>query len=374
MTKNLVALAVLGVLVVVAFLVFREEAPEDIQKAKLAIVPVPGDRLDTIQIKRRDKKDGQNVAEEIVLKKIKDSWRMTKPVDYPILESAAKRMVETLGELKVVDVISDNKDKHGDFQVDEEGGIEVTALQGNTALAQLIFGKSKSNMTFVRKPDGDAVYRIQGYHRSAFDRSAENLRDKTIFKVDNDKIKKVSFKHRDGELAFEFTGEGNERSLGPLGVKIQNFNETKAKGIVRTLSSLSARGFVDEPLPPEKTGLGEDAAKVVLELAEPGEDNARSLWIGKEDAEKKQTYVKASTGDQIFTISSATAERLLAKADDFARTDEDMKKEEERRKKAAEAAARGGNQPPGMGGVGNQQIPPELMRQIQAQMAKNPKK
>lgn len=383
MTKNIIALAVLGVLVAVAAIVFQDRPSEDVEKAKSTIQPVPEARLDTIRITRKSTDDGKSAEQKIVLKKSGDVWRMVEPVDYKVVEGTVDRMVTALTGLKVVDIISENKEKHGDFQVDSEGGIEVAGLEGETQLARLVFGKSRNSMTFVRQPDKDEVYRIQGYHRSTFDKTAESLRDKTIIKQDMDKIEKVVFKNDAGELSFEFTGEGAERSLQPVGVQIQNFNETKATGVVRTLASLSAREFVDEALPEETTGLSQDAPSVVLELSrgdgksDAGDEggNTTTLWIGKEDTEKKQTYVKSSESNQVFTISSSTADRLLAKVDDYARTDEDLKKEEERQKKAAEAAAQRGGGPMGMGGMGglgNQQIPPELMRQIQAQMAKNP--
>ena len=197
-------------------------------------------------------------------------------------------------------------------------------------------------------------------------------RDKTIINEEVDKVAKVTFKNAAGDLLFEFTGEGDERALMPVGTKIQNFNETKAKGVVRSLANLSAREFVDQTMPEETSGLSSTAPSAVLELANSGEANTVTLWIGNEDTAKKLTYVKSSSSDQVFAISSSTAERLLAKADDFARTDEDLKKEEEQKAKAAEAAAKRGPGPMGMGGLGNQQIPPELMKQIQAQMAKNP--
>ena len=62
---------------------------------------------------------------------------------------------------------------------------------------------------------------------------------------------------------------------------------------------------------------------------------------------------------------------MKAKKDDFARTDEELAKEEERKKKARKAAANQAMQVPAMSGrPGTQQIPPDVMRKIQAQMAK----
>ncbi len=377
MAKNLIALVILAALVVMALLVFREKPSEEKKKAA-AIAAVPEVRLDTIRITRREGKDEDATIEKITLKKKDGLWRMAEPVDYVVVEGTVKRMAEALAGMKVVDVISENKENHKSFEVDKDNGIEVVALEGNTELVHLIVGKSKSNMTFVRLPEKDEVYRLQGYHRTTFNKSVKNLRDKAILKREQDNVKKVTFTSEKGELVFETTSEGEETSLKPVGAEIENFNETKAKGIVRSLTNLSAREFVDEALTEEQTGLGADASKAVVEIQKSGESaepETVTVFIGKDLEEDRKTYLKTSLSDQLFLVSTSTTDRFKVAAADFARTAEEMKKEEERKKKAAQAPPQ---MPPGMmggmGGMGgNQQIPPDVMRKIQAQMAKQGK-
>jgi hypothetical protein len=69
---------------------------------------------------------------------------------------------------------------------------------------------------------------------------------------------------------------------------------------------------------------------------------------------------------------TAIANRIRVTADDFARTDEQVAKDEEQKKKARSNGMQGAGMPPGMGGSpgGQQQIPPELMKQIREQMAR----
>ncbi|MCP4606934.1 MAG: DUF4340 domain-containing protein [Proteobacteria bacterium] len=366
MSKNIIAIVILVVLGAVAFLVLGERPSEEKKKTKAAITPVPEGQLDGIRIVRREGKDDKAVTEKIVLKKKEGAWTMTEPVDYAVVEGPVNQMVDAISDLKVIDIISENKSNHGKFEVDEEKGVEVTALEGDKELAHLIVGKSRNGMTFVRVSGKDEVYRIQGYHSGTFNKSVKNLRDKSVLKRDLKNVTRVTFTNEKGELMLEREGEEEDVKFVPVGAKIENYNESKAKGVVRALVGLTARDFVDEALPVEKTGLGDDAARVVVEIQGSGAPDIVTAWVGNE-AEKNQAYIKTSESDQLFLVSTSTVDRFKVGSDDFARTDKELEEEKERKKKAAEAAAaRGNNQFPA---VNTQHIPPDVLKQLQAQAA-----
>lgn len=373
MTRNIIAIIVLIALGIAALVVFREKPSGEVQKTQASIPAVPTEKLDTIQIQRTE--DG--APEKIVLQKKEDRWQMVEPVSYPVVESSVQSMVETLSTLKPVDIISENKEKHASFQVDDEQGVQVTALNGTQELIRLIIGKSKSNMTFVRIPGGDAVYRIHGTHGHIFNKSAQTLRDKTILSFKPEDAKKMLFKAGETELTLAKGSDPETTKWAPVAADIENFDEDKATGILRALSNLNARSFVDQPLPADQTGLSDTVDRVVVETQSGElEPQTYTVYLGKDDEKDSKTYVKTSESEQVFLVSSHTTKRFRVGPNDFARTEEDMKKEAERKQKAAQAGA--GQGMPGMPGMpgmmggpgGNQQIPPELMRQIQAQMAK----
>jgi hypothetical protein len=328
MTKNLIAIAVLVILGLAAFFALREEPSAEREEARAAVAPVDADRLDRILIKRREGTGDAAVVEQIELQKKDGLWRMVAPVEYAVVAATVERMVEALGDLKVVDVIAENAESHDRFDLDAEKGIEVTALAGKEELAHLLIGKSKGGMTFVRVPGEDPVYRVQGYHRGPFNRSASALRDKTIIEVEKDTIGKVTFRGEKGDLALEAEGEGELRRFVTRGAEIENFDEAKAKGILSSLARLKARDFVDGELDAAETGLGEGAAQVVLEIAGATKPDVITLTLGKEIPKERKTYVKSSKSDQVFLVAASTAERFQVGADDFARTDEEVKEAE----------------------------------------------
>lgn len=369
MTKNLIAIAVLLILGIVVYYNFRSEPSPEKKQAAAAIRAVPAAEVDTIRIERYDGQGEDATKETSVLKKEDAKWSLVEPVKYAAVESAVERMVDALAELKVIDIISESKANHEKFKVDEKNGVIVKALSGDRELASLIVGNARSNVTFVRLPNSDNVFRVQGYLRSTFDKSPDSLRDKTILKFNLDDVGKVTFINSAGEFAYEqkAEGESQQKEFSPIGIEVNNFDAARLKTIVRSLSHLNAREFLDERLPVDQTGLGEDADKIVIETQEEGKPIISQLLLGKEDEEKRQTYVKTAGSDQVFLVSTSMLKDFRSKADDFARTDEDLKKEEERKANALKAQGAPG-MPPAFSAPGNQQIPPDVMRKIQAQL------
>ncbi|MFO8071667.1 MAG: DUF4340 domain-containing protein [Polyangia bacterium] len=381
MIRNIVAVGVLVVLAVVAFLVFRETPDADKQKLDELIGPVPAGELDRIEITRHEGSGDSLREEKIVLEREGEGWRMKQPVDYAINPTSVERMTEALTGLDVVDAISENPDKHHVLEVDDELGIEVKALGAGETLAHLVVGVNRNNMTYVRLPGEDTVYRVTGSHRPTFNKSAKNLRDKKVLDLDDDSVARIEFHNEQGELVLERRGEGEEAELVPVDtdteIEIENFDQRRARSIARTLTGLSARDFADGDPSESETGLGEDAARVVFQAEKDGESLEVTVRIGKEKDRKR--YLTTSLSDQVFLVSKHMVERLVASADDFSRTDEEVAEEEERRRKAEQARkareagqmppGMGGQMPPGMGGKpGGQQIPPEVMKKIRKKM------
>lgn len=365
--KNIIALGVLVVLGVAALLVFREKPAEDKAKLEAAIKPVSLDKLDTITVKRKDGIGDKKKDETYTLTKKGDEWRLSAPVDYAAVQSSVESMTRALNELKVVDIISEKAANHSKFKIGKEGGVEVIAQSGKETLLHMIIGSTRSGFTFARLPDKNTVYRLKGSFRFHFDKASRMLRDKKMIKAELKDVKQVTFEKGEEKLVLAVEGEDGSEVVKPVDTEIENFDESKAKGVVRSVISLNTIDFQDEPLSDEKTGLGEGAAKVVLEYTKDEKPATLTLTIGNSDEELKKTYAKVSDSDQIFLISDYTAKRLKFQAADYARTDEEMEKA-----KAPKDKGKSAGPPPGMGGMGGPggppggfQVTPEMLKQMQ---------
>ena len=77
-------------------------------------------------------------------------YAVTAPVAYTADEAVAKAAFEGLGKMNVSDLVTEQKGKQAEFEVDDKSGIHVVAkAKGGKVLADLIVGKSTG-----RRDDG----------------------------------------------------------------------------------------------------------------------------------------------------------------------------------------------------------------------------
>ncbi len=324
--KNLIALGVLLVLGITAFLLFQEKPNVEQKKAEQAIKPLDAEKIDEVRIKRLEGIGDNKKEESYTIKKKDGKWRMTAPVDYQVVESSVETMTKSLSDLSVIDIISENPSAHDKFDVDDKKGIDMTALSGGQELLHILIGGSGNGVTYVRFPGKNEVYRMQGSFRFNFDRSTKSLRDKTIIKTEVEGVKTATFGQGPNALVLEKIGEGKELSVKPVGKEIKNFDAPKATGVLRTLVNLNALDFADGDLSEEILGFtGPEAFTVFVDAEEEGKPYQATLTLGNKFEDKAQVYVKSSLSDQVFIIAEYTANRLRAKAEDFVKAEEENK-------------------------------------------------
>ena len=83
--------------------------------------------------------------------------------------------------MDVSDLVTEQKAKQAEFEVDDKSGIHVVAkAKGGKVLADLIVGKSTGPGTMVRLPGKDEVWQASGISRYLFDKAPADWRDKSI--------------------------------------------------------------------------------------------------------------------------------------------------------------------------------------------------
>ncbi len=339
MARLITAALVLVILAIAAWLVFREVPNQEDERLAEVLKPIPVERVDRLEILRHEGSGATFREVFVVLEKVDEQWRLTKPVDYAADHRLIDPMLEILGELRAIDVITENVKKHHVLEVDDEFGIEVGAFEGSRELVRVIIGVSNKNMTFVRIPGDDTVYRTVGMYRRTFDKSTKNLRDKAVTFFDEHSVARVKYINEKGALETVKKGVGQEATFEAVGVKIRNFNAARARGNATALARVLTRDFVDEPLGEEITGLGKGAKIVEFDAKKNGVPGIHRIWIGKAHEKKRQTYVKTSLSEQVFLISTHVAARFDVGAEDFARTDEQVVKEKQLRETQEKHAA-----------------------------------
>ena len=74
-----------------------------------------------------------------VIKNEGGKYKVTAPVAYAADEPTAKAAFEALGKFEVASLVTDQKAKHEEFQVDDKGGVHLVAKgKGGAALLDMI--------------------------------------------------------------------------------------------------------------------------------------------------------------------------------------------------------------------------------------------
>ncbi len=339
MKRNVLSLVCLLVLGAVAWFVFKGKGEaEDATEEAPATFPLDVSQIDRLEILRHEGSGSTLREEAIVIAKKGELWLIEAPVAYKAHQQLIELMLEAMEGIKIIDSITDNPDKHRALEVDNDFGVVVKATASGSEMAHFIVGVTQGEITFIRFPGSDTVYRTTGAYRKRFNKSTSKLRDKAVLAIDNRSVSKMKFVNSKGTLEMERTSEGDDSTFASVGMEIQNFNGKRALASADALPLLITRDFVDRDPGDAVTGLGEGADTVEFDAKVGGENKTMTLWVGKEIEKMRKTHLRTSESDQIYLVSSHLIGRYRLGPDDFARTDEQVKEQIEAEKKSREHA------------------------------------
>jgi hypothetical protein len=245
-------------------------------------------------------------------------YTVTAPVAYAADEPVAKAAFEGLGKMDVSDLVTDQKSKHGEFQVDDKEGIHMVAkAKGGKVLADLIVGKTAGAGTMVRVSGKDDVWQASGISRYLFDKSAADWRDKSITTFTSGDAEQIEVTTKDGgKTVVKKTGTkvGNDDGWAVVesSVKIDKLDNSVPNGIASALSIWKAQDFADG-VKLADAGLEPPAMSVTTSLK--GGKKVTAL-IGNKKGEDEY-YVKTPESPQVFVVKKYNAERVLKRPIEF---------------------------------------------------------
>jgi hypothetical protein len=289
----------------------------------------------------------------IALAKKDNVWSLTAPVAAKADTSAVDAVLEKLSELEVSGVAASRKENHKRLQVDATTGIRVKAKAGDKSLIDLWVGESKSGGTMVRLEGEDPVLAVRGSIRYAFDKEVKMFRDRVVTDIEPKDLTSVVIESQKGTFRFEKPAEKwQQAKLGKGEKAIERFSDSKVQSLVSSVARLRASDFGDPAENIEALGFNTPSSKVTL-TDKTGKVTV--LELGRERPGSNDYYLRVSGNPVVYRISKFTAERMMPEAKAF---------QEDEKKEGAEPAP----QMPTAGMGGENQIPPEVMRQLQQQM------
>jgi hypothetical protein len=310
--KTLIAIAACAALGIVAAVALRQpekgEGTGDRQRPLAKIDPAA---LDTLTVTR--------AGATTTLVKDGAKYKVTAPVAAAADDVAAKAAFDAVAKLELGDLVSENKTKHAEFEVDDVKAVHVVAKSakgggaGGAVLADLLVGKSTGSGTMVRLAGQDQVWLADAGLRPTLDKSPTDWRDKSITTFAADDAQIVTVKAKDGGVAIAkkagktSAGAGTEDKwdLVTSVPQIDKIDNSIPSGIVSTLSAFKTNDFADGAAP-ATTGLDAPALTVTVTLK--GGKNVTVL-IGNKKGDD-DFYVKAGDAPQVFLVKKYLLDRV----------------------------------------------------------------
>ncbi len=295
--KTLTALALLAVLAAVAVVVLRQpEKGQTVGERPRPVAKLAPGAFDTLTVTKG--------ASTTTIKKEGDAYKIVAPAAYVADESVAKQAFEAIDKLEFGNVVSDQKAKQTEFEVDDKG-LRVVVKKGEQVLTDLIVGKSVGGNTLVRVPGKDEIWQGIGSFRYNLDRDTAGWRDKTISKFTQGDAEKLEIKTRDDGRATLKKESGDKWSVVDSTVKVDKLDNSVPVGIVSTLASWVTNDFADGAKP-EATGLANPANTVTVTLKD---GKSVSILIGNKKGEDDY-YVKAADSPQVYLVKRYNTDRV----------------------------------------------------------------
>jgi hypothetical protein len=176
---------------------------------------------------------------------------------------------------------------------------------------ELVFALHKKGETqYAASSPTTKIVAFEGTLLADLDRKAEEMREKKVADLYAWDAKRVSLK-RDGlEIVAvkEKVGDEDKWILDPA--SREEADKAKVEEFVRKIEGLEAAEFVDTPGPLADYGLSPGIEVRILTKDYQDKEKETVLFIGKEDAEKKQVVVKNALFGYLFRVDSGFLQDL----------------------------------------------------------------
>jgi hypothetical protein len=282
--------------------------------------------LPAVPEKKISKLEITTAGKSIVLNKKDDAW-FIEPKKYPADLTEVNGMLSVIGNLKLTALVSESKN-YDRYDLGNDKKIHVQAWNGKTLIRDFYVGKPAPTFqhTFVKLANDANVYHAREDFRRKFDRSENDLRDKTVLSFAQNTIGEVTLYHDKKtvslvrkeipetspgkkETAAKSSKEQKTKSVWQ-DTKGRNADSSKVSRLLSFLNRLECEAYIDD-------SKKEDFKNPDYTVTLKGEkEYALSIFAPKDNKDKNYSAV-SSANDYPFSLSASQADGIKSKVDDL---------------------------------------------------------
>jgi len=268
--------------------------------------PSSGEKKDKVFTVESDKIDELTVkaesGEQTSLKKSGTDWQVVQPMTTASDSAAVTGITSNLSTLEISRVIDENPPDVAEYGL-AQPRIEVTFKSGGQE-HKLLIGRKTPPATdlYAKLADQKRVFLVPSFVESTFNKTTFELRDKTVLKLERDKIDTMSISTPTRTVAFH-KNNGEWQMTAPVHARA---DFTTVDGLVSRLNSLQMKAIVtDNAEKPADYGLDKPGVSVEL-----GTGSSKAvLYIGSAAGEGA-VHAKDQSRPMVFTVDATLSTDL----------------------------------------------------------------
>ena len=283
-----------------------KKGPVDDSPKRDKVFAVESDKIDELEVKSES-------GERTTLRRSGKTWEIVQPAPAAVDEAAVSGITSNLSSVEMQRVIDENPGDLKEFGL-AEPRVEIAFKSGGQQ-GRLQIGQKTPSGTDVYAKLGDQkkVFLISSYLDSTFNRNTFDLRDKSVLKVDREKVDALEVTAAGRTTRFEKVN-GEWQMTQPAGRRA-DFNAVD--GLVSRLSSVQMKSLVPPDSPdPNRGGLDKPSATVRIGSG----SSQATLLLGATDSEGS-VYAKDVSRPAVFTVEASLLDDLKKDPSEYRQKD-----------------------------------------------------
>lgn len=236
--KTTLALGILVALGLYAYFVEYKNAKEEEVKKEEETKVVKNIKKDDITYLKIVHKDNKSIE----LSKENNQFKITHPISSDVDKNVVDTILNTIENLKSTQRFSDRERLSNYGLTTPSLIIEYKLSNGNTKRLLCGIRNDFDGKYYMKYEDSDEIFLIEGYVKGNLDKDLYNLRDKSIFKVETNEIKKIEYKI--GDLIYIF--EQKDRIWEMISPQKVRADDDELNKLKNSIKNLNARAFFED--------------------------------------------------------------------------------------------------------------------------------
>jgi uncharacterized protein DUF4340 len=269
------------------------------------VFTVDADKIDELEIKSES-------GDRTTLRRKGSDWEIAQPAAAPSDQATVSGITSNLSSVEIQRVIDESPADLKEFGL-AEPRVEV-AFKANGQQHRLQLGQKTPSGTdvYAKLPDSKKVFLISSYLDSTFNRGTFDLRDKSVLKLDREKIDALDVTA--GGRTTRFEKKNGEWQIAQPPAGRAEFGAVD--GLVSRVGSVQMKSVVPDAADLKKYGLDKPAATVRL-----GSGSSQATLAIGGPADTGSVYAKDLSRPAIFTIESSLVDDLKKGPSEFRQKD-----------------------------------------------------